>query len=123
MELVRDCRPIGDAVLRYLQMHTDYLQEKRLLKIVPGAPLYRVLQLTGKGQTYLQPELAEFGETPILPAVVKGLENKIAVLTYPESEKEGMLHRLRDAMAEKAPDLLVKVLVEVAAKIATGGHG
>ena len=94
----------------------------RLLKIVPGAPVYRVLQLTAKGQTYLQPELAEFGERPILPAVVKGLEDKIAVLTYPEPEKEGMLHRLRDALAEKTPDLLVKVLVEAGAKIAEGNH-
>jgi hypothetical protein len=122
MDLVRSCRPSGDAVLKYLQRHTDYLNERHLLKIVPGAPLYRVLQLTAKGQTYLQPELAEFGEIPILPAVVKSLENKIAVLTYPEQEKEGMLHRLREALAEKAPDLLVKVLVEVGAKIAAG-HG
>jgi hypothetical protein len=122
MELVQDCRTTGQAVLNYLQRHTDYLNERRLLKIVPGAPLYRVLQLTAKGQTYLQPELAEFGETPILPAVLKGLESKIAVLTYPEEEKEGMLHRLRDALAERAPDLLVKVLVEVGAKIAEGNH-
>lgn len=123
MELVRDCRPTdGQVVLNYLQRHTDYLNERRLLKIVPGAPIYRVLQLTAKGQTYLQPELAEFGEIPILPAVVKGLENEIAVLTYPEQEKEGMLHRLREALAERGPDLLVKVLVEVGAKIAAG-HG
>jgi hypothetical protein len=33
-----------------------------------------------------------------------------------------MLHRLREALAEKGPDLLVKVLVEVGAKIAAG-HG
>ncbi len=123
MELVRDCRPTdGQALLNYLQRHTDYLNERRLLKIVPGGMVYRVLQLTANGQTYLQPELAEFGEIPILPAVVKGLENKIAVLTYPEQEKEGMLHRLREAVAEKTPDLLVKVLVEVGAKIAAG-HG
>lgn len=78
------------------------------------------MKLTAKGEAYLQPELAEFGEIAILPAVVKGLERKIAVLTYPEPEKEGMLHRLRDALAENAPDLLVKVLVEVGAKIAEG---
>jgi len=62
MELVRDCRPSGNVVLRYLQRHTDYLSEKGFLKIVPGAPLYKVLKLTAKGQTYVQPELAEFGE-------------------------------------------------------------
>ena len=122
MDLVRDCRPTGNAVLTYLQRHTDYLNERRLLKIVLGGAIYRVLQLTAKGQTYLQPELVEFGELPILPAVVKGLEDEIAVLTYPEQEKEGMLHRLREAVAEKGPDLLVKVLVEVGAKIAAG-HG
>ena len=88
MDLVRDCRPTGDTVLNYLQRHTDYLNERHLLKIVRGAPIYRVLQLTAKGQTYLQPELAEFGEIPILPAVVKGLENKIAVLTYPGKKKK-----------------------------------
>lgn len=124
MDLVRDCRPAdaGDALLRYLQRHTEYLHERRLLKIVPGGLLYRTLQLTAKGQDYLQPELAEFGETPILPAVVRGLESRIAILTYPELEKEGMLHRLREALAENAPDLLVKVLVEVGAKIAAGNR-
>jgi hypothetical protein len=60
MELVRDCRPAdGQVVLNYLQRHTDYLNERHLLKIVPGAPLYRVLQLTAKAQTHLQLELAE----------------------------------------------------------------
>jgi hypothetical protein len=121
MELVRNCRPSGNVVLRYLQRHTDYLSEKGFLKIVLGAPLYRVLKLTAKGQTYVQPELAEFGERQILPAVVKGFEDRLAVLTYPDDEKEGMLHRLREALAEHAPDLLVKVLVEMGAKIAASG--
>lgn len=38
MEFVQDCRFAGDALLRYLQRHTDHLQERHLLKIVPGAP-------------------------------------------------------------------------------------
>ena len=59
-------------MLNYLQRHTDYLNERRLLKIIPGALLYRVLQVTAKGQTYLQPELAEFGEIPILTGCPKG---------------------------------------------------
>jgi hypothetical protein len=107
-------------VLRYLQRHTDYLSDKGFLKIVPGGPLYRVLKLSAKGQTYVQPELSEFGEKQILPAVVRGFEDRLAVLTYLDDEREGMLHRLR-ALAEHAPDLLVKALVEMGAKIAAGG--
>lgn len=112
----------GQAALNQLQQHTEYLRGKGLLKIPRFAGVYRVLELTDKGQTYVQPELADFGDGQMLSAVVKGLEDKIAVLSYPEPEKTGMLHRMREALAEKAPDLLVKVLVELGAKIAAG-HG
>lgn len=110
----------GQAALNELQRHTEYLKGKGFLTIPRFAGIYRVLQLTDKGQTYVQPELADFGDRQMLSAVVKGFEDKIAVLTYPEPEKTGMLHRLREALAEKGPDLLVKVLVEVGAKIAAG---
>jgi hypothetical protein len=107
----------GQAALNHLQRHMDYLAEKAFLKIVPGAPLYRILKLTAKGQAYLQPELVDFGEKPILPEVVKNLENKIAILTYPETEKLRMVHALREALADKAPELFAKVLVEVGARL------
>ncbi len=53
--------------------------------------------------------------------VVKSLEDKIQVLSYPEAEKNGMLYRLRDALAEEVPDIIAKVIVEVGSKALTSG--
>ena len=50
---------------------------------------------------------------PLLPQVMKSLERDIQVLTYPEAEKEGMLYRLREAMASQAPDVIAKVIAEI----------
>jgi hypothetical protein len=107
----------GMKALNHLQRHVDYLSERRLLTIPSAGGTYRNLKLTAKGQSYVQPELAEFAEKPMLPDVVKSLENKIAVLTYPEPEKASMIQSLRQAVADKAPELIAKVLVELGAKI------
>lgn len=120
MNLVTEGALPGMSALNHLQRHTEYLVGIGMLKIVPGAPLYRVLKLTDKGQTYVQPELAEFAEKSMLPAVVKNVEERIAVLTYPEPEKAGMVHELRKAVAAKAPELIAKVLVEIGSRIADG---
>jgi hypothetical protein len=101
-----------------LQRHTEYLKDKSLVKIFQPAGVFRVLRLTEKGQSYVQPELSEFAEKPMLPAIVKNVEEQIAVLTYPEPEKAGMVHALRQAVADKAPEVVAKILVEIGAKIA-----
>jgi hypothetical protein len=69
---------------------------------------------------FVQPELAEFGQAPLLPRVVKSLEDQIQILTYPQGEKDGMLFKVREAVAKQAPDLIAKVIVEVGAKILKG---
>ena len=74
-----------------------------------------------KGELFVQPELAEFGREPLLPQVVKSLEESIHILTYPEEEKNGMLFRLRDAISKQAPDVIAKVIAEVGFKIMSGG--
>jgi hypothetical protein len=56
----------------------------------------------------------------MLPQVVKSLEDKIQVLSYPEAEKNGMLYRLRDVLAGEVPDIIAKVIVEVGSKALTG---
>jgi hypothetical protein len=120
MPLMRETEfPNGPAALNHLQKHIDFLADRQLLKIAAGS-VYRSLRLTEKGQTYVQPELAEFGDRPMLPDVVKKLEEKIAVLSYPEPEKTGMIQSLRQAVSEKAPDLIAKVIVEIGAKLAGG---
>jgi hypothetical protein len=57
----------------------------------------------------------------MFPAVVQSIEQKIAVLTYPDEEKEGMLFQLREAIAKRAPEVIAKVIVELSSKILTGG--
>ena len=58
----------------------------------------------------------------MLPQVVKSLENRIQVLTYPQEEKEGMLYNLREALTKQGPDLNAKVIAEIGYKIVTGGR-
>lgn len=117
MPLVKSESLQGMAALNYLQRHTTYLRDIDLLKIGPSAGIYRVLILTPKGQTYVQPGLSEFGSSPMLPAVVNSLETQIATSSVPESKKEGMIHDLRRAVADKAPELIAKVMVEIGTKI------
>ncbi|MGB2677571.1 MAG: hypothetical protein WAN12_10870 [Candidatus Acidiferrum sp.] len=117
MHLIRDEIQPGTAALDHIQRHTSYLADVRLVKLIAGGMVYRNLRLTDKGQIYVQPELAEFGEKSMLPAVLKSVEERVAVLTYPEPQKQGMIHELRKAVAEKAPDLIAKVLVEIGTKI------
>jgi hypothetical protein len=112
----------GITAVNYLQRHVDYLQEDRYLTTGP-AGIHRTLRLTVKGQNFVQPELAEFGRQPMLPQVFKSLEDQIQILTYPQQEKDGMLYRLREAAATHAPDLIAKIMIEIGAKLLTGGHG
>jgi hypothetical protein len=65
------------------------------------AGIYRWLRLTVKAQKFVQPELAEFVRQPMLPQVVKSLEEQIQVLTYAQEQKDGMLYRLREAIAKR----------------------
>jgi hypothetical protein len=81
---------------------------------------FRVVRLSAEGEMFVQPELAEFGGKPMLPQVVKSIEDEIQVLTYPQEEKDGMLYRLREAVAKQTPDLIAKVIVEVSSRILTG---
>lgn len=103
--------------MAHLDRHVNFLEEERHLKTEPSG-VWRSVRLTSKGQKFVQPELAEFGQQPMLPDVVKSLEKQI--LTYPEEDNAGMLYRLREAVAKNAPDLFAKVIVEIISKAATG---
>lgn len=123
MKLVSDVTAAenGQVALNYLNRHVDFLVELKYLRIKHPGIIHRGLELTAKGQMFLQPELAEFGQQPMLPQVVRSLESEIQVLTYPQEQKDGMLYRLREAVAKQAPDVIAKVIVEVGAKIVGGG--
>lgn len=112
-----------EGVLRnfYLDRHLEYLKERGYVTLgtltLAGV---RVVQLTALGWEFVQPELAEFGRSPLLPDVLKALEDKIQILSYPQEEKAGLLYRLRDAIAQQAPDVIAKVIVEISAKLMRG---
>jgi hypothetical protein len=108
--------------LFYLERHVIFLQDEGYLLPAPSLPGtgLRVLRLSTKGAKFVQPELAEFGEHPMLPMVVKSLEEKISVLTYPEEEKNKLLYSLRGAVADRGADLIAKVIAEVGFRIVTG---
>jgi hypothetical protein len=108
------------VALDHLDRHVDFLRDIGLLS-VRQAGVWRSLQLTAKGQMFVQPELAEFGHQALLPQVVKSLEDQIQVLTYPQEEKDGMLYRLREAIAKQTPDIIAKVITEIGFTILKGG--
>ncbi len=119
MDLVPQEAGTGLPALNYLHRHVEFLRDIGFLKTSP-AGVYMGIRMTPKGQMFVQPELAEFGQQPMLPQVVKSLENQIQILSYPQQEKDGMLYRLREAIAKQGPDLIAKVMAEIAVKIATG---
>jgi len=61
--------------------------------------------------------LADFGQEPLLPEVIKSIEGQIHSLTRPQEEKATLLFRLREAVSKNAPDLVVKFLVELSSKM------
>jgi hypothetical protein len=102
----------------YIDRHLQFLEQRGL--VVLGQPTYdlvRTVEFSVDGWVFVQPELADFGRAPILPEVVKALEDKIQTLTYPPEEKAGMLFNLREAIAKQAPDIIAKVIVEISAKL------
>jgi hypothetical protein len=121
MDLTRNDFASGAAALDHLLRHVDFLRDIGLLKTPGHAGIHTTLRLTAKGEMFLQPELAEFGQRPMLPQVVKSIEDQIQILSYPQEEKDGMLYRLRDAVSKQAPDLIAKVLAEISLKLLTRG--
>jgi hypothetical protein len=79
------------------------------------------IDITANGNIFVQPELAEFGNEPLLPQVVKSIERQIEVLTYPQEQKDNMRFRLREALAKQAPDFIAKVFAEIAFRAMKGG--
>lgn len=108
--------------LWFVDRHLVFLHDRGYIGIGTKALAgHRAVWLTAEGQMFVQPELAEFGQQPMLPQVVKSLEDKIQVLTYPQDEKNGMLYRLREAVAKHAPEVIANVIVDLSNKILTGG--
>ena len=106
----------------YLDRHLEFLSDCEF--VVLGAPTadvgIRTIELTGKGQMFVQPELAEFGTESMLPAVIRSLEGRLQALSFPQEEKDGLMYRMRDAVAKQAPDLIAKVIAEMCSKIISG---
>lgn len=121
MPLIRDQIEPGPARLTQIQRHVNFLIEKHFVEKASSGLVYRNIKLTAKGQAYVQPELADFGERSILPDVIKSVEERVAILTYPEAEKQGTLYELRKAVADKAPDMIAKVIIEIGTKLMQPG--
>ena len=109
----------ADTLKRYF----DYLVEAGFLEewLRPRGTNMRY-RVTLKGQQFVQPELVEFGNQPLLPQLVKSLEDRMNILPYPEEEKKGMLFRLREAIAKQAPDVIAKVIAEIGVALMKGAH-
>lgn len=107
-----------------LDRHLRHLQAREFIYYHPTAAEYGAssFRIKIKGELFVQPALAEFGQEPLLPQVVKSLEESVRVSTYPEEEKSGMLFRLRDAIAKQAPDVIAKAITEVGFRILGGGR-
>jgi hypothetical protein len=102
----------------YLDRHVTYLKNEGYLATVDSGA--GIVRLTNQGEKFVQPELADFGKEPLLPKIVQSIEDRIAILTYPQEEKDGMRFRLREAITTQAPDFAAKVLAEIAYKAFTG---
>jgi len=108
---------------RYLSRHLDFLEQAGFIQIKARLDEDRAgIRLTLAGQTFVQPALAELGRQPLMPEVVKSIEEQIHALTQPQQEKETLLFKLRAAVAKQMPDLIVKLAVEIGVRLAKGGQ-
>jgi DNA-binding MarR family transcriptional regulator len=104
---------------RHLNRHLDFLELAGFISIKARLDDRERagIALTLAGHKFVQPELAEFGQAPLLPEVVKSIEQELQALTRPIEEKETLLFKLHEAVSKHAPDLVVKFLVELSAKL------
>lgn len=109
-----------DEARFFLTRHLNFLAELGYLRLNESY-LDALISITATGQMFVQPELAGFGNSNLVPDLVKNLEQQIGQLTYPEPEKSGLIFRLREAVAKQAPDIVVKVLFEIVGQM-TRGH-
>src|SRR3990172_3760374 len=87
----------------YIHRHFDFLRDCGYLQpygMRMGTVAYG-LELTAKGQMFVQPELGEFGQ-PLLPQIVAYVEQRIETTTAAPNEKEAWHYKLRDAIANRA---------------------
>ena len=118
---IKGLAPHDDGGIDRLLVHVDFLANSGLIKVINCGPLHKNLELTAKGHIYVQPQLAEFGKPSMFPEVVKSIEEKIQILTYPQEEKDGMVYNLREAVAKQAPGFIADVLVKIMAKMSVPG--
>lgn len=111
-------KPLHEAKLNdmsYIDKHLVFLEQCGYLKL--SAPTYQVkrcINLTALGRIFLQPELADFTNKSFLPDIIGALEEQIQTLNYPVEERDGLLYRLRDAVAKNTPEVIAKIIIEVA---------
>jgi len=109
--------------LFYVDKHLVFLEECGFLSLGALTPdARREIRLTSLGNMFLQPELSEFVNKSLLADIIKAIEESIQTLTYPEKEKEGLLYRMREAIAKQRGDLIVRIIMEIASRYAQA-HG
>jgi hypothetical protein len=119
-----EIRAMGDQKTSYyIDAHFQFLADRGYVEL--GQPTMmicvRSVKLTAEGQMFIQPELAEFGQPPMLTQVVNYLENTIEVSPKPNDEKAGMIVKLRDAIASQATDVIAKTIAEIGVRFLRGG--
>lgn len=112
-----------ESAFFYLDRHLVFLINEGYLTTVGSATFEgtRIVRLTNQGEKFVQPELAEFGVQPLLPEIVKSIENQI--LTYPAEKRDGFLFELRQAMAKNRAEMVAKLLVEALPKLVATALG
>jgi hypothetical protein len=99
----------------YIDKHLVFLEQCGFLSLGPSTlDGRRGVRLARLGVMFLQPELSDFGNASLLPDIIKALEQHIQTLTYPEEEKNGLLYKLREAVAKQSVDLTVKAIIDIA---------
>jgi len=105
----------------YVRRHLEYLQDVGLLQLdarnAPGD--YLLVKLTADGRHFVQPELAEF-YAGVTGQFVSAVETQIDTSSLSDDEKHTLKYKLKEALATHAPDLVVRLIVEILSRIATG---
>lgn len=125
IDLIPQREELGEEqALYYMDRHLRFLEQEGFVELgdtsLDGNRIVR--RITSTGEMFLQPELAEFRDTSLLPEIIKNLEERLGqVITIPEIERSGLGYKLRKSVADVAPKVAAELIATILLRLNQGG--
>lgn len=106
----------------FVEEHLEHLRKTDLIELGTSNMYHEYLsvKLSAKGRQFVQPALAAF-HSAVAEQLVSEVEAQIDTSPLPDVDKHTLKYKLREALTEHAPDLAVRLIVEILSRIAAAG--